>query len=128
MEEKEFIARIDDLRPDINWVGICTPKQKRSMDRYLGLLDNTLMRGVGAAFDLHTGCIADCSQWIKNAGLPLLHYLLRDSKHLWERYLHNNTAFLLHIFLQFTGLEGYPPHPRPEPYGALPSQPRFVGR
>jgi N-acetylglucosaminyldiphosphoundecaprenol N-acetyl-beta-D-mannosaminyltransferase len=132
MEEKEFIARINDLRPDIIWVGISTPKQERFMDRYLGLLDTTLMFGVGAAFDFHTGRIADCSQWIKNAGLQWLHRLSQDPKHLWKRYLRNNPAFLLHIFLQLTGLEAYPPHPRPEPHGALPqpmwSEPRSVGR
>jgi len=132
VEEREFIARINDLRPDIVWVGISTPKQERFMDRYLGLLDTTLMFGVGAAFDFHTGRIADCSQWIKSAGLQWLHRLLQDPKHLWKRYLRNNPAFLFHIALQLTGLKSYPRQPSPESLGTLPqsawSEPRSVGR
>jgi N-acetylglucosaminyldiphosphoundecaprenol N-acetyl-beta-D-mannosaminyltransferase len=113
-EERDFVGRINDLRPDIVWVGISTPKQERFMAHYLGLLDTTLMFGVGAAFDFHTGRIADCADWIKRAGLQWLHRLLQDPKHLWKRYLRNNPAFLYHIFLQLAGLESYPSQPRPE--------------
>jgi N-acetylglucosaminyldiphosphoundecaprenol N-acetyl-beta-D-mannosaminyltransferase len=131
-EENEFIAGINQLRPDIVWVGISTPKQERFMARYLGSLDTTLMFGVGAAFDFHTGRIADCAQWIKSAGLQWLHRLLQDPKHLWKRYLRNNPAFLFHIFLQLTGLKSYLPQPRPESRGPLPqpawSEPRSAGR
>ena len=38
------------------------------MMRFLPLLDSTLMFGVGAAFDFHTGRIKDCPQWVKRAG------------------------------------------------------------
>ena len=77
------------------------------------------MFGVGAAFDFHTDRIADCAEWIKRAGFQWLHRLLQDPGHLWKRYLRNNPVFLFHIFLQLTGLESYPPQPRPEPHAAL---------
>jgi N-acetylglucosaminyldiphosphoundecaprenol N-acetyl-beta-D-mannosaminyltransferase len=131
-EEKEFIARINDLRPDIIWVGISTPKQERFMARYLGSLDTTLMIGVGAAFDFHTGRIADCAQWIKSAGLQWLHRLLQDPKHLWKRYLRNNPAFIFHIALQLTGLKSYPLRSPTQSLDALPqaawNEPRSVAR
>jgi N-acetylglucosaminyldiphosphoundecaprenol N-acetyl-beta-D-mannosaminyltransferase len=132
MEEREFIAGINDLRPDIIRVYVSTPKRERFMDRYLGLLDTILMCGVGAAFDFHTGRIADCSQWIKNPGVQWLYRLLQNPKHLWKGYLRNNPAFLLYIFLQLAGLEAYPPPPRPGSHSALPrpmwSEPRSAGR
>ena len=132
MEVKEFIARINDLRPDIIWVGISAPKRERFMNRYLGQLGTTLMSGVGAACEFHTGDIADCSLGIKIAGLQWPHCLLQDPNRLWKRYLRNNPAFLLHVFLQLFGLEAYLPPPRPEPHGALPqpmwSVPRSAGR
>ena len=106
-QEHEFIATINGLRPDIVWVGISTPKQERFMNRYLPFLDTTLMFGVGAAFDFHTGRIADCAEWIKHAGFQWFDRLLQDPKHLWKRYLRNNPPFLLHIFLQLTGLKLY---------------------
>ncbi len=110
-EEKEFVATVRRLRPDIVWIGISTPKQERFMARYLPLLDTTLMFGVGAAFDFHTGRISDCAEWIKLAGLQWFHRLLQDPKHLWKRYLRNNPAFMWHIALQLTGLRSNPPPP-----------------
>jgi N-acetylglucosaminyldiphosphoundecaprenol N-acetyl-beta-D-mannosaminyltransferase len=110
-EEKEFVATVRRLRPDIVWIGISTPKQERFMERYLPLLDTTLMFGVGAAFDFHTGRISDCAEWIKLAGLQWFHRLLQDPKHLWKRYLRNNPAFMWHIALQLTGLRSNPPAP-----------------
>lgn len=106
-QEQEFVATINRLRPDVIWVGISTPKQERFMNHYLPMLDTTLMFGVGAAFDFHTGRIRDCAEWIKRAGLQWLDRLLQDPKHLWKRYLRNNPSFLFYIFLQLTGLKPY---------------------
>lgn len=107
-QERHFVQTVNGLRPDIVWVGISTPKQERFMARYLPLLDTRLMFGVGAAFDYHTGRIADCAEWIKQGGMQWLDRLLQDPKHLWKRYLRNNPAFLYAIALQLTGLRSYP--------------------
>ncbi len=107
-EEESLIARIRQLKPDIIWVGISTPRQERFMHRYLHLLDTTLMFGVGAAYDFHTGRIQDAPQWIKTIGMQWLHRLLQDPHRLWKRYLRNNPAFLWHIALQLSGLRHYP--------------------
>jgi len=103
-EEREFLARIAELKPDIVWIGLGCPKQELFMARYLPLLETTLMLGVGAAFDYHTGRIRDCSEWIKLAGLQWLHRLLQDPRRLWRRYLRNNPAFVWHVAGQFIGL------------------------
>jgi N-acetylglucosaminyldiphosphoundecaprenol N-acetyl-beta-D-mannosaminyltransferase len=110
-EEEEFAAKIRILKPDMIWVGISTPKQERFMMRLLPMLDTTLMFGVGAAFDFHTGRIKDSPQWVKRAGLQWLHRLIQDPRHLFWRYLRNNSAFLWHLTLQLTGLRAYPPPP-----------------
>ena len=108
-QEEELIAQVDRLKPDMIWIGISTPKQELFMQRYLPLLNTTLMFGVGAAFDFHTGRIADCAEWIKRCGFQWFHRLLQDPKHLWRRYLRNNPSFLFLIALQLTGLRSYPP-------------------
>jgi len=107
-EEENLIATIRNLKPDIIWVGISTPKQELFMKRYLPRLETRLMFGVGAAFDFHTGRIQDCAEWIKRAGLQWFHRLMQDPRHLWRRYLRNNPAFLWRIALQLTGLRRYP--------------------
>jgi N-acetylglucosaminyldiphosphoundecaprenol N-acetyl-beta-D-mannosaminyltransferase len=107
-EEDSLAVRIRELKPDLIWVGISTPKQERFMMRFLPLLDSTLMFGVGAAFDFHTGRIKDAPPWVKSAGLQWLHRLIQDPRRLFWRYFRNNSSFLWHIMLQFAGLREYP--------------------
>jgi N-acetylglucosaminyldiphosphoundecaprenol N-acetyl-beta-D-mannosaminyltransferase len=107
-EEEALIACVRELKPDIMWVGISSPKQERFMQRYLHRLDTTLMFGVGAAFDFHTGRIKDAPQWIKRIGMQWLHRLVQDPGRLWKRYLRTNSSFLWHIALQLTDLRNYP--------------------
>jgi len=119
-QDEEFRAMIKRTQPDIIWVGISTPRQEFFMAQYLPLLDTTLMFGVGAAFDFHTGRITDCADWIKRAGLQWLHRLLQDPKHLWKRYMRNNPLFLFYAFLQLTGLKSYTPQQRIQPHAVQP--------
>ncbi len=70
-EEDELAAIVSLARPDIFWVGLSTPKQEHFMARYLNRLDTALMVGVGAAFDIHAGLLADAPQWIKNCGIAM---------------------------------------------------------
>ena len=104
-EACEFIAKIRQTKPSIIWVGISTPRQELFMQKYLPHLNNTLMFGVGAAFDFHTGRIKDCAEWIKSAGLQWLHRLVQDPRHLLWRYMRNNPAFLWRIGLQMSGFD-----------------------
>jgi N-acetylglucosaminyldiphosphoundecaprenol N-acetyl-beta-D-mannosaminyltransferase len=106
-EERDLVAQIKALQPDILWVGISAPRQELWMHRMLTRLDTRLMFGVGAAFDFHTGRIRETPPWIKRAGFHWLHRLLQDPKRLWRRNLFN-TAFLWHIALQLTGAREYP--------------------
>jgi len=106
-QESDIIARINDARPDIIWVGISTPRQDVFMQRMIPHLDTRLMFGVGAAFDFLTGRIRDCPLWVKQAGLHWLQRLVQDPRRLWRRNL-TNTAFLWHIGLQLTGMRSYP--------------------
>jgi N-acetylglucosaminyldiphosphoundecaprenol N-acetyl-beta-D-mannosaminyltransferase len=107
-EEDELAAIVRHARPDIFWVGLSTPKQERFMARYLNRLDTALMVGVGAAFDIHAGLLADAPQWMKNCGLQWLYRLLREPHRLWRRYLSNNPRFLWNIGMQLAGIYKYP--------------------
>src|SRR5271169_2077590 len=92
-EEAELLSTVAKCKPDFFWVGLSTPKQERFMARYLDRLPTTLMLGVGAAFDVHTGGIWDAPAWVKNAGLQWLHRLCQEPQRLWRRYLINNPKF-----------------------------------
>ncbi len=106
-EASELQQTIDRLRPDIVWVGLSTPKQEKFMAEYLPHLNTTVMIGVGAAFDFHTGRLKDSPAWIKQLGLQWLHRLLQEPRRLWKRYLLNNPAFLVNAFLQLTSIRRF---------------------
>jgi N-acetylglucosaminyldiphosphoundecaprenol N-acetyl-beta-D-mannosaminyltransferase len=107
-EEQRLAGRIRRLKPSMIWVGISSPRQELFMHRYLPMLDTTLMFGVGAAFDFHTGRIKDCAGWIKRAGLQWLHRLIQDPRHLLWRYVRNNPAFVWRVALQMSGFGKIP--------------------
>ncbi len=106
-EEAELAAAIAAIRPDILWVGLSTPKQEAFMAGHLETLDTVLMVGVGAAFDLHTGRIADAPRWVKASGLQWLHRLIQEPRRLWKRYLINNPRFVVEIMLQGLRIRRY---------------------
>lgn len=103
-EERQLMTRLRKLKPSFVWVGISSPRQELFMSHYLDRFPTTLMFGVGAAFDFHTGRIRDSADWIKRAGLQWLHRLVQDPKHLLWRYMRTNPAFLWQIGLQLTGV------------------------
>ena len=106
-EEEDLIRRIGEVKPDIIWVGISTPKQERFMAKYGDRLDATLLVGVGAAFDFHTGRLRQAPPWIQRSGFEWLFRLGCEPRRLWRRYLLNNPLFLLNSFFQITGFKKY---------------------
>jgi N-acetylglucosaminyldiphosphoundecaprenol N-acetyl-beta-D-mannosaminyltransferase len=106
-EEDELITAIGEAKADIVWVGLSTPKQERFMARMIDRLDIHLMVGVGAAFDIHAGLLADAPAWIKACGLQWLHRLALEPDRLWRRYLANNPRFVWSIGLQLAGLKSF---------------------
>jgi N-acetylglucosaminyldiphosphoundecaprenol N-acetyl-beta-D-mannosaminyltransferase len=106
-EQRQLAQQVKSVRPDIFWVGLSTPKQERFMAEYLPKLDASIMLGVGAAFDLHTGRMKDSPEWIKNAGLQWAHRLAQDPRRLWKRYFINNPKFIAAIAAQLIGIRRY---------------------
>jgi N-acetylglucosaminyldiphosphoundecaprenol N-acetyl-beta-D-mannosaminyltransferase len=112
IEEELFFSEVHELKPDIIWVGLGCPKQEIFMHRYIDKLDTTLMLGVGAAFDFHTGRLRDSPVWVKRAGLQWFHRLLQDPRRLWKRYLVSNSAFLWQLALHLVGVTRAPVTPK----------------
>lgn len=106
-EEKELTDLLERLRPDITWVGLSTPKQEKFMAEYLPRLRTTIMIGVGAAFDIHTGRIQDAPDWMKTLGLAWVNRLAQEPRRLWRRYAIIVPTFLCAITAQFLRLKRY---------------------
>jgi N-acetylglucosaminyldiphosphoundecaprenol N-acetyl-beta-D-mannosaminyltransferase len=106
-EEACLGSIVSQRKPDIFWVGLSTPKQERFMAQFLDRLDTSLMVGVGAAFDIHAGLLADAPSWMKNTGLQWLFRLIKEPRRLWKRYLSNNPRFLWSIGLQLAHVKKF---------------------
>jgi N-acetylglucosaminyldiphosphoundecaprenol N-acetyl-beta-D-mannosaminyltransferase len=107
-EENKLRDQIRAVPPDILWVGLSTPKQEKFMAEYLPKLDVTLMIGVGAAFDFHSGRVKQAPRWMQRSGLEWFYRLCSDPRRLAKRYLRNNPLFVLKSFGQLTGVTKYP--------------------
>jgi N-acetylglucosaminyldiphosphoundecaprenol N-acetyl-beta-D-mannosaminyltransferase len=106
-EERDLTRRVSELKPDIFWVGLSTPKQEKFMAQYWQSLDATLFFGVGAAFDFHAGKMRQAPKWMQRNGLEWLFRLACDPGRLWKRYLKNNPLFLFRAFCQLAHLRTY---------------------
>ncbi|MGD1087432.1 MAG: WecB/TagA/CpsF family glycosyltransferase [Verrucomicrobiota bacterium] len=106
-EEKQFIETIRAAQPDILWVGLSTPKQEKFMAEFLPKLDATLMIGVGAAFDFHSGRVKQAPRWMQSSGLEWFYRLCREPRRLAKRYFRNNPLFAAKISAQLAGWKKY---------------------
>jgi N-acetylglucosaminyldiphosphoundecaprenol N-acetyl-beta-D-mannosaminyltransferase len=107
-EERQFVETVRTARPDILWVGLSTPKQEQFMAEFLPKLDATLMIGVGAAFDFHSGRAKQAPRWMQRSGLEWFFRLCQEPRRLAKRYFVNNPLFVLKIASQLCGLKKYP--------------------
>ena len=71
------------------------------------LLNVPLLVGVGAAFDFHTGRVAQAPAWMGDHGLEWLFRLSREPRRLWRRYLIHGSKFAALVLLESLGLRKF---------------------
>ncbi|HZV87927.1 MAG TPA: WecB/TagA/CpsF family glycosyltransferase [Candidatus Binatus sp.] len=104
-EDDEIIKAIGGAEADIVWVGLSTPKQECWMFEHRDRLNVPVLVGVGAAFDFHTGRIAQAPEWIREHGLEWLFRLTMEPRRLWRRYLVYGAEFAALVLLELLGLK-----------------------
>ena len=106
-EDQEIVHMINAARADVVWVGLGAPKQEAWMAAHRQCLAPSVLVGVGAAFDFHTGRIAQAPRWMREHGLEWLFRLSREPHRLWRRYLILGTEFVALVFLELLGLKKF---------------------
>lgn len=86
-EENKICAEITSCNPDFLWVGIGAPKQEIWMQEHRDKIPNTVMLGVGAAFNFYAGVLDKAPEWIENMNLEWFYRLIKEPKRLWKRYI-----------------------------------------
>jgi N-acetylglucosaminyldiphosphoundecaprenol N-acetyl-beta-D-mannosaminyltransferase len=102
-EDREIIHAIEGAQADIVWVGLSTPKQERWMYEHRDRLNVPVLVGVGAAFDFHTGRVAQAPAWMGDHGLEWLFRLSVEPRRLWRRYLVYGAEFAALVLLELLG-------------------------
>lgn len=90
MSDHEFRALADMINQagaNIVWIGISSPKQERFAQRLSQVTDVNFIVTVGAAFDFHTGRVAQAPGWVQNLSMEWLFRLMMEPKRLYKRYL-----------------------------------------
>ena len=94
LEDQKVIDKINEVDPDILWVGLGSPKQDYWMANHRDKLNVPVMVGVGAAFDFIAGIKIQAPKWMQKSGLEWVFRLCQEPKRLWRRYLIGNTLFI----------------------------------
>jgi N-acetylglucosaminyldiphosphoundecaprenol N-acetyl-beta-D-mannosaminyltransferase len=106
-EDEEEVETINGAGADIVWVGLGAPKQERWMFDHRECLKVPLLVGVGAAFDFHTGRMAQAPRWMGDHGLEWLFRLSMEPRRLWRRYLIHGSQFAVLAFLESLRLKKF---------------------
>ena len=107
-QEDEMVGLINGSGADIVWVGLGTPKQELWMGRIRRRLDASMLIGVGAAFDFHSGGKRQAPRLIQRSGFEWLFRMLSEPRRLGRRYAVSVPTFLGLVFAQVTGLRKFP--------------------
>lgn len=97
--DAETVARLRASGARIVFVGLGCPKQELWMQAHRPHLDAVLI-GVGQAFAITAGHLAEAPPWVRRIGLEWLFRLLSEPRRLWRRYLVSNSLFLAFVMAE----------------------------
>jgi N-acetylglucosaminyldiphosphoundecaprenol N-acetyl-beta-D-mannosaminyltransferase len=106
-EDDAVVREIGQAAPDVVWIGLSTPKQEHWMNEHRNRLNVSVLVGVGAAFDIHTGELRQAPRWMREHGLEWLFRLSLEPRRLWRRYIVYGSQFLFWIALEQLGLRKF---------------------
>lgn len=93
-EETDLANRINSTNPDFVWIALGAPRQEEFCYRNEGKI-NSLMIGVGGAFNVISGVIDEAPRWMQNIGLEWFYRFLKEPRRLFRRYFITNNRFIL---------------------------------
>jgi len=99
-EMETVISNINEANVDVLFVGIGCPKQEYWMAENKNEIDSVML-GVGAAFDFISGTKKHAPRWMQYLGLEWFFRLASEPTRLWRRYLIQNPRFIYYFFQQW---------------------------
>lgn len=93
-DNERMIAAVNDVAPDVLFVGMTAPKQEKWVHLNKHQLNAGVIGTIGAVFDFYAGTISRPSNVWVNMGLEWLVRLVREPGRMWKRYIYNGPLFL----------------------------------
>ena len=90
---EDVIEDIKKAVPDAIFVAMGTPIQEKFIFKYIDELPCSLYMGVGGSFDVLSGNISRCPQWVSKIGMEWLYRMLKDPSKIVR--LWNNLFFVV---------------------------------
>jgi N-acetylglucosaminyldiphosphoundecaprenol N-acetyl-beta-D-mannosaminyltransferase len=82
-----LVQKINESAAQIIWIGLSTPKQEKFAYELAKRVKVRYIITIGAAFDFHTGRLAQAPRWMQRSGLEWLYRLCKEPRRLWKRYI-----------------------------------------
>lgn len=79
------VQYINQLSPDIIWIGISSPKQDYLMNYMMTYLNQGLIIGIGGVFDYLAETVKISPEWIKKINLRWLYRLSQNPMGFWKK-------------------------------------------
>jgi N-acetylglucosaminyldiphosphoundecaprenol N-acetyl-beta-D-mannosaminyltransferase len=83
----ELVSKVSESKAQVVWIGLSTPKQEKFAFELSKRVNVKFIITVGAAFDFHTGRLAQAPKWIQQAGMEWFFRLGKEPRRLWKRYI-----------------------------------------
>ena len=90
MQEEDWdnlVVKINQSAAQIIWIGLSTPKQEKFAYELAKRVKVRYIITIGAAFDFHTGRLAQAPRWMQRSGLEWFYRLCKEPRRLWKRYI-----------------------------------------
>jgi len=99
-DEKNVIEEIKNLKPDVLFVAMGSPKKEYWIRENLEYLQVPVCLGVGGSFDVIAGYVKRAPMWMQTCALEWFFRFLCEPRRMWKRYLFTNTAFIWMVLKQ----------------------------
>jgi N-acetylglucosaminyldiphosphoundecaprenol N-acetyl-beta-D-mannosaminyltransferase len=99
-ENKIMIDKVNEVKPDVLFVGMTAPKQEKWAYKHFVELQVGHVCCIGAVFDFYAGKIKRAPEWLIKIGFEWSYRLIREPKRMWRRYLIGNAKFIGYLLME----------------------------
>lgn len=99
-ESNAMIQQVNEIKPDVLFVGMTAPKQEKWSYHYKEMLNAKYICSIGAVFDFYAGTVKRPGKLWINMGFEWLGRLIQEPKRLYKRYLIYGPVFLYKLVQQ----------------------------